>query len=319
MRPTGQLHLGHLEGALANWVRLQNEGHETYWMVADWHALTSDYADTANLRTNVSEMVFDWLAAGLDPEKSVIFRQSHVKEHAELYLLLNMVTPVSWLERNPTYKDQLQQITDKDRRMAGFFTYPVLQAADIIIYKATAVPVGGDQAAHLELSREIVRRFNNIFGDVFPEPEAIHTEVKLMPGLDGRKMSKSYGNAILLQDSAEETAKKLRPMVTDPARKRRSDPGEPTKCPVFDLHKVYSGGADLEWVMTGCRTAGIGCLDCKACLAENLNAALAELRERRTDLAAHPKHVEELLRMGAEKARRTAADTMADVREAIRI
>lgn len=319
MRPTGKLHIGHREGALANWVRLQDEGHETFWMVADWHAVTSDYADTSALPGHVQDTVIDWLAAGLDPERSVIFRQSHVPEHAELFLLLSMITPVSWLERNPTYKEQLQELSQKDVRMAGFFAYPVLQTADIVLYKATAVPVGADQAAHLELSREIVRRFNKFYGPVFPEPQALHTRVPLLPGLDGRKMSKSYDNAILLQDSAEDTAKKLKPMLTDPARKRRSDPGDPDKCPVFDFHQVYSSTADIEWVTHGCRTAEIGCIDCKTKLAERMNAALAPLRARRAELMAHPAQVAEILHEGESRARRVAQATMTEVREAMHL
>ncbi len=321
MRPTGMLHIGHLAGALDNWVRLQNEGHENFHMVADWHALTSDYADTGALRDNVIDMVMDWLAVGLDPERTVIFRQSHVPEHAELYLLLNMITPIGWLERNPTYKEQVEELrkSGKDLRMAGFFTYPVLQTADIILYKATAVPVGGDQAAHVELAREIVRRFNHLFGDVFPEPQTLHTDTTVVPGLDGRKMSKSYGNAILLQDTPEETAKKLKPMITDPARKRRTDPGDPAKCRVFDLHQVYSGDEDRAWVTAGCTSAAIGCIDCKAKLAENMNGLLAPLRERRRELAAHPDRVRDILEAGSARARQVAQTTMAEVREAMKI
>ncbi len=321
MRPTGHLHIGHLAGALDNWVRLQNEGHENFHMVADWHALTSDYAETGDLRDHTVEMVIDWLAVGLDPEKSVLFRQSRVPQHAELYLLLNMVTPLGWLERNPTYKEQLEELRThgKDVRMAGFFTYPVLQTADIVIYKATAVPVGADQAAHVELAREIVRRFNNFYGAIFPEPQALHTEAKAIPGLDGRKMSKSYGNAILLRDTAAETTAKLKPMLTDPARKRRTDPGEPAKCPVFDLHKVYSTEADLEWVSHGCRTAEIGCIDCKTKLAERMNGALAPLRERRAQVSADPAQVTAILEAGETQARAVAEATMQEVREAIQI
>ena len=239
MRPTGPLHLGNYMGALENWVRLQ-DAYECFFLIADWHSLTTDYADPGAVRENALEVATDWLAAGLDPARSTLFIQSLVPQHAELHLLLSMIVPVPWLERVPTYKEQQQNLTEKDLSTYGFLGYPLLQTADIIVYKADAVPVGEDQAPHVEITREIVRRFNNLYGEVFPEPKTLLTEAKRIPGTDGRKMSKSYGNAIYLKDDPEVVRQKLRPMVTDPARKRRTDPGDPEVCPVFDLHKVFS-------------------------------------------------------------------------------
>jgi tryptophanyl-tRNA synthetase len=318
MRPTGPLHLGNLMGALDNWVRLQDT-YDCFFTIVDWHSLTTDYADTSAIRENVLEVAIDWLAAGLDPARSVLFVQSHVKEHAELHLLLSMITPVGWLERVPTYKEQQQQITDKDLSTYGFLGYPVLQTADIVIYKADAVPVGEDQAAHVELCREIVRRFNHLYGPVFPEPKTLLTEAKRIPGTDGRKMSKSYGNAIYLKDSPETVRQKLKPMVTDPARKRRTDPGNPDVCPVFDLHKAFSPPASQEWAAAGCRTAGIGCLDCKGRLTEHVLERLAGIHARRPEYASRPDTVRDILREGAQRARAVAEGTMAEVRAAMKI
>ena len=318
MRPTGPLHLGNYMGALENWVELQDR-YECFFPVVDWHSLTTDYANPGEVRENVIEVATDWLAAGLDPERSTIFVQSLVPQHAELHLLLSMIVPLPWLERVPTYKEQQQQIGDKDLSTYGFLGYPVLQTADIIIYKADAVPVGEDQAPHIELAREIVRRFNNLYGEVFPEPQTLLTEAKRIPGTDGRKMSKSYGNAIYLKDDPETVRQKLRPMVTDPARKRRTDPGNPDICPVFDLHKAFSPEPSREWAAQGCRTAAIGCLDCKARLAEHMLEKLAEIHARRPALAARPDTVWDVLVDGSKKARAVAEATMEEVRSAMKI
>jgi tryptophanyl-tRNA synthetase len=318
MRPTGPLHLGNLMGALDNWVKLQ-DSYECYYSIVDWHSLTTDYADPSEIRQNVLEVAVDWLAAGLDPERSTLFIQSQVPEHAELHLLLSMVVPVPWLERVPTYKEQQQQLTSKDLSTYGFLGYPLLQAADIIIYKADAVPVGEDQAAHVELTREIVRRFNNFYGEVFPEPKTLLTEAKRIPGTDGRKMSKSYGNAIYIKDDPETVRQKVRPMVTDPARKRRTDPGNPDICPVFDLHKAFSTEETRTWAAEGCRTAGIGCLDCKGRLLEHMLERLAEVHARRPEFASRPDTVRDVLREGSKRARAVAQATMDEVRAAMKI
>jgi tryptophanyl-tRNA synthetase len=318
MRPTGPLHLGNLMGALDNWVKLQ-DSYECYYSIVDWHSLTTDYADPSEIRQNVLEVAIDWLAAGLDPGRSTLFIQSQVPEHAELHLLLSMVVPVPWLERVPTYKEQQQQLTSKDLSTYGFLGYPLLQAADIIIYKADAVPVGEDQAAHVELTREIVRRFNNFYGEVFPEPKTLLTEAKRIPGTDGRKMSKSYGNAIYIKDDPETVRQKVRPMVTDPARKRRTDPGNPDVCPVFDLHKAFSTEETRAWAAEGCRTAGIGCLDCKGRLLEHMLERLAEVHARRPEFASRPDTVRDVLREGSKRARAVAQATMDEVRAAMKI
>ena len=318
MRPTGALHLGHLQGALQNWVRLQDE-YECFYGVVDWHALTTDYADPGAVRDNIVEVATDWLAAGIDPERSTLLIQSLVPEHAELHLLLSMVVPVPWLERVPTYKEQQQQLSERDLSTYGFLGYPLLQSADIIIYRAAAVPVGEDQAPHIELTREVVRRFNNFYGPVFPEPKTLLTEAARMPGTDGRKMSKSFGNALFLRDNPETLAEKLRPMLTDPARKRRKDPGDPEKCPVFDLHAAFSPEASREWAAAGCRSAGIGCLDCKARLTEHLLERLAEIHRRRPEYEARPDTVWDILREGSKRARVVAQATMEDVRSAMKI
>src|SRR5579872_971018 len=338
MRPTGRLHLGHWVGALQNWIKLQ-EQYESYYFVADWHALTTHYADPSEIQDNIREMVTDWLAVGLDPKKATFFVQSRLPEHAELHLLFSMVTPLSWLERVPTYKEQLENIQDHDINTYGFLGYPLLQAADILMYKANAVPVGEDQVPHVELTREVARRFNQVFGNlqlknrsdeewiawstgirnlarppksnagkfilenyqrasldlraeylnrdagmlepIFPEPEALLTSAPRLPGTDGRKMSKSYGNAIFLTDAPETVSKKLAAMVTDPARKRRSDKGNPDVCPVFDFHKIFSSPEVIERVNRECRTAEIGCVECKKLMAGYLNAFLAPIQEKR--------------------------------------
>lgn len=316
MRPTGRLHLGHLHGALKNWVKLQ-ESYRCFFFVADWHALTTDYANSKGIRQSSVEMVMDWLSVGLDPKRSVIFCQSRIKEHAELHLLLSMIIPVPWLERNPTYKEQVQEIKDRDLSTYGFLGYPVLQAADIVMYKANKVPVGVDQAPHVELTREIVRRFNQVYAAIFPEPEVLLTEIPKVPGLDGRKMSKSYNNAVFLSDSPEEIDKKLSRMMTDPARVKRSDPGEPEKCPAFNLHKIYCTPDEIDFVSRGCRTAGIGCLECKKVMIKHVIEDLAPIREKRAALEKRPAAVEEALSGGNRVAREKAAETMEEVRSAI--
>lgn len=316
MRPTGRLHLGHLHGALTNWLRLQ-EQYRCYFFVADWHALTTDYASPQGIQQSTIEMVMDWLSIGLDPKKSVLFRQSKVKEHAELHLLYSMITPVPWLERNPTYKEQIRELTGKDLSTYGFLGYPVLQAADITIYKANKVPVGVDQAPHVELTREIVRRFNQIYRQLFPEPEVLLTEAQKVPGLDGRKMSKSYGNAVFLSDTPEAIDQKLSRMMTDPARVRRTDPGEPEKCPTFQLHKIYCTEDEIRYVSHGCRTAGIGCLECKKVMIKHVIDDLAPFREKRAQLESKPGEVEEVLEAGSQAAQKIAAATMDEVRETV--
>lgn len=316
MRPTGKLHLGHYHGALTNWLRLQ-ERYQCYFFVADWHALTTDYATPQGIRQNTLEMVIDWLSVGLDPAKSVIFRQSSVVEHAELHLLYSMITPVSWLERNPTYKEQMREIVGKDLSNYGFLGYPVLQAADITIYKANKVPVGVDQAPHVELTREIVRRFNQLYRPIFPEPEVLLTEAQKVPGLDGRKMSKSYGNAVFLSDAPQEIDAKISRMMTDPARVKRTDPGEPEKCPAFQLHKIYCTSQEIEYVTQGCRTAGIGCLDCKKIMIKHVIEELAPIRERRALYEKNPEAVEDILAADNQTAQQKAAETMAQARESV--
>ena len=313
MRPTGRLHLGHFHGALENWLRLQQE-YQCYFFVADWHALTTDYATPQGIQQNTLEMVMDWLSIGLDPARAVLFRQSQVKEHAELHLIYSMITPVPWLERNPTYKEQIKELTGKDLSTYGFLGYPVLQAADITIYKANKVPVGVDQAPHVELTREIVRRFNQLYQPIFPEPEVLLTEAQKVPGLDGRKMSKSYGNAVFLSDTPQEIDQKLSRMMTDPARVRRSDPGEPEKCPAFQLHKIYCTPEEIEQVSVGCRTAGIGCLECKKVMIKHVIDDLAPFREKRAHYEKKPAEVERILAEGTDVAQQAAAATMTEVR-----
>ena len=316
MRSTGKLHLGNYVGALDNWVRMQDE-YQCFFEVADWHALTTDYADTSRVKENSLEVALDWLAAGLDPEKSVIFIQSHVPAHAELHLLFSMITPLGWLERVPTYKEQRENIKDKDLGTYGFLGYPVLQSADILIYKADVVPVGEDQVAHVELTREIARRFNGFYGEVFPEPKSLLTVAPKLPGTDGRKMSKSYGNTILLTDPEPVVRQKLKTMVTDPARVRRSDPGNPDVCPVGDLHKIFSDRATMDKVNAGCRSAGIGCIECKSWAADALVQLLNPMQERRKKFEENPRLAWDILEAGTERARKAAAATMDDVREAM--
>jgi len=386
MRPTGQLHLGNYHGALRNWIELQYT-HECYFFVADWHALTTGYDDTAGLEDNVWQMVIDWLAAGLNPGACTMFVQSRVPEHAELYLLLSMVTPLSWLERVPTYKDQIEQLKDKDLSTFGFLGYPVLQSADILLYRPRYVPVGEDQVAHVEITREVARRFNHLFGreadaeqkiaralkqlgsrassayqelrrsyqeqgdgealakaratvernarltvadrerllgylegtgrPILPEPQALLTKSPKVPGLDGRKMSKSYGNTIGLREDPDSVMRKLKTMQTDPARVRRTDPGEPDKCPVYDLHRIYSSPETRSWVEAGCRSAGIGCLECKKPLVDVVVEQIGSIRARAQEFEESPDLVRGIINEGCEKARETARRTMTDVREAI--
>jgi tryptophanyl-tRNA synthetase len=318
MRPTGRLHLGHLHGALSNWVRLQAE-NDCYYFSADWHALTTSYDRTEVIQQAEREMFVDFIAAGIDPEKSTLFVQSQVKQHAELFLLLGMITPLGWLERSPTYKEMRENITDRDLALYGFLGYPVLMTADIILYKATRVPVGADQVSHLELCREIVRRFNFHYGPIFPEPQPLLTEAAKVLGTDGRKMSKSYGNAIDVGESAEATSKKIMGMVTDPARKLRKDPGNPDVCGIYYLHKVYSAPDTVAWVDQNCRTAGIGCVDCKKKLLEKLGPDQERMRAKREALLARPKDLDDIVQLGNRKAREAAEKTMVQVREAMRI
>jgi tryptophanyl-tRNA synthetase len=319
MRPTGKLHLGNYVGALQNWVGMQDD-YECFFCIVDWHALTTDYADTSQVKQNSLEVAFDWLAAGLDPSRSVIFIQSHVREHAELHLLLSMITPLGWLERVPTYKEQRENIKDKDLGTYGFLGYPVLQAADILAYKADVVPVGEDQVAHIELTREIARRFNSFYGaktEVFPEPQSLLTPAAKLPGTDGRKMSKSYGNTIMLADPEPVVRQKLKTMVTDPARVRRSDPGNPDVCPVGDLHKIFSSKETMAKVNGGCRSAGIGCIECKGWAADALVQLLAPMQERRKKYEQNPRLAWDILEEGSQKASAAAAETMEDVRGAM--
>jgi len=355
MRPTGKLHLGNYVGALQNWVGMQ-EKYECFFEVADWHALTTDYADTSLVKESSIEAVTDWLAAGLDPEKSVIFIQSHVPAHAELHLLFSMITPLGWLERVPSYKEQQENIKGKDLTTYGFLGYPCLQAADILIYKADVVPVGEDQVAHVELTREIARRFNGFYRrpfvirrqgtrvvtsdgrnvqlepgaeldpnadyviqpePVFPEPAALLTPAAKLPGTDGRKMSKSYGNTILLTDPEPVVRQKLKTMVTDPARVRRTDPGNPDVCPVGDLHKIFSDKNTMAKVNEGCRSAGIGCIECKGWAADGIVKLLNPMQERRKKYEENPRLAWDILEAGTERARRAAGETMDDVRAAM--
>ena len=354
MRPTGKLHLGNYMGALKNWVRLQHETndngsrkYECYFFIADYHALTTDYADPRNVAQNTLEVALDWLGAGLDPEICTLFVQSHVPQHAELHLLLSMITPLGWLERVPTYKEQQENLSGKDLSTYGFLGYPLLQSADILVYQADFVPVGQDQVAHVELTREVARRFNSIYPragyippthahlkeslvaenarqdltrgvqPILPEPQVLLTPSPKLPGTDGRKMSKSYNNTILLTDPEPVIRQKLRPMVTDPARVRRTDPGDPDKCPVGDLHKVFSTPETRARVYEGCRSAGIGCLECKGWAAESIVRELTPIQERRAQY--NETRARELLRDGAMRARKRASETMAEVNGAMHL
>lgn len=316
MRPTGKLHLGHL-CVLENWVRLQDE-YDCHFFVADWHALSTTFDEKTDMRQKSRDMVTDWLAAGLSPEKSVIFVQSHVLEHAELHLIFSMITPLSWLERVPTFKDQVQQLGDqgKDINTYGFLGYPLLQAADILMYKAVAVPVGEDQLPHIELCREVARRFNHLYRPVFPEPQGLLARVPLLPGVDGRKMSKSYYNDIPLDASPAEVKQRVNAMITDPARIRKTDPGHPEVCIVHKYHEIYSAG-ELAGVEEDCRAARVGCVACKKVITGKIEKILEPVRERRAEILKRPGYVEEVLREGAERARREARETMAAVREAV--
>jgi tryptophanyl-tRNA synthetase len=317
MRPSGRLHIGHYHGVLENWIKMQ-DSYDCFFFVADWHSLTTEYADTSGIAQSIREMVLDWVAFGLDPEKCIIFRQSLVPHHSELNLILSMVTPVSWLERNPTYKEMLDNIEQRDLSTFGFLGYPVLMAADIILYKATRVPVGQDQLPHLEITREIARRFNHLYGHVFPEPEALLTETPKLPGLDGRKMSKSYNNSIYLSDTAEETRKKVMGMMTDPARVRRNDPGEPDVCVAFNLHRIYVPQEKLDEIIPACRNATIGCVECKKILADYMIERLAPSRAKREELAANPAFVDDLLQEGSRRASLISDAVMTEVRTALK-
>jgi tryptophanyl-tRNA synthetase len=357
MRPTGRLHLGNYMGALKNWVALQNERladgspkYECYFFIANYHALTTDYADTSELPQNVRDVALDFLAGGLRSDLSTIFIQSDVEAHFALSALLEMITPLSWLERVPTYKDQQEQLREKDLSTIGFLSYPLLQSADILVYQAELVPVGQDQAAHVEITREIARRFNLFYGPkpasvakrvgeaasdkekmaaledeprtytgVLPEPKVLLTPSPKLPGTDGRKMSKSYGNTILLSDPEDQIRAKLKTMVTDPARVRRTDPGNPEVCPVFDLHKVFSTAEVQAQAAEGCRTAGIGCIQCKGWVADAVVAELKPIQERRRYFEERPQEVDAILENGAIRARARAEKTMSQVRAAVRL
>jgi len=352
MRPTGKLHLGNYMGALANWVKLQDD-YQCYFFIADLHALTTDYADTSNILPNTMEVALDFLAGGLDPERCTIFVQSHVEQHYQLPLLLSMITPLGWLERVPSYKEQQENLVGKDLTTYGFLGYPLLMASDILLYQADFVPVGQDQQAHVEITREIARRFNFLYGTpgihsvipgkslamtmvtwggvgvlpppenlrntkvILPEPKALLTPSPKLPGIDGRKMSKSYGNTILMTDAEPVVRQKLKTMVTDPARIRRTDPGDPDKCPVGDLHKVFSSGETLMKVYEGCRTAGIGCIECKSWAADALVQILAPIQERRAGFTRA--QAEEILADGTRRARARAEQTMVEVRAAMKL
>lgn len=318
MRPTGPLHLGNLHGALANWVAMQ-ETYDCFFFIADWHALTSDYENPRNVMKYARDVLIDWLSAGLSPDKSTLFVQSKIKEHAELYLILSMITPVPWLERNPTYKDQILQLDNKDLSTFGFLGYPVLQAADIIMYKAYGVPVGVDQVPHVEITREIARRFNHFYGDVFPEPESILTKTPKILGIDRRKMSKSYNNAIFISDDPDEIEAKVAKMLTDPQRARKSDPGNPDVCNVFEFHKLYSDKPAIENINQACPTAEIGCVECKQIMAQFLIKALEPIRNKRKKYMERPQLVDDIISDGCDKARKVAQQTMAEVKEAISI
>ena len=320
MRSTGKLHLGNYHGALKNWVDLQNDGaYECFYFVADWHALTSDYADTSEIADNIMDMVIDWLSAGLDPDRSTLFVQSQIKEHAELWLLLSMITPLPWLERNPTYKEMKEELSSKDLSTFGFLGYPVLQAADIIMYKAYGVPVGVDQLPHIELTREIARRFNFLYREVFPIPEPLLTQVPKLLGIDGRKMSKSYENSIYMSDTGEALQNKVASMFTDPQRQRRRDPGRPELCNVFTFHQLYTDWEKTREIETECRQAGIGCTDCKKILGKNIGAAMLPLHERQAYYRDHLQEVRDIVAAGDLRARSVAERTLEEVRAAMKI
>lgn len=318
MRPTGRMHLGHLYGALLNWKRLQEE-YECFYFIADWHALTSEYPHPQIIRESTYGIIIDWISAGLDPEVSTFFIQSQIREHAELHLIFSMFTPLAWLERNPTYKEQLHELTQKDLYTYGFLGYPVLQAADILMYKANGVPVGEDQSPHVELTREIARRFNHLYGEVFPVPDVLLTPTSKLLGIDRRKMSKSYDNAIYLTDEDKQIDKKVGQMITDPQRARKNDPGNPDICNVFSYHEMYTDPGVVEKIKRECRSAGIGCVECKRIMAAGLKKDLEPIRDRRRELESDIKKVEEIMAEGNKKTRSIAKKTMEEVREAVKI
>ncbi len=320
MRPTGKLHLGNLHGALQNWIDIQNTGtYDCFYFVADWHALTSDYKDTDLIKAYSLDMVVDWLSVGLDPVKSTLFIQSEVKEHAELFLILSMITPLSWLERNPTYKEMQAELSDKDLGTFGFLGYPVLQAADIIMYKAYGVPVGVDQLPHVELTREIARRFNFLYKEIFSIPEPLLAEVPKLMGLDGRKMSKSYENTIYLRDRGKVLREKVASMFTDPQRMRRKDPGRPDVCNAFPFHTIYSSPSEVSEIADACRNATIGCVECKKRLAQRMVEGMVPIHERQDYYLSHLEDVEEIIADGTRRATEIARLTMEQVRKAVKI
>ncbi len=317
IQPSGPLHLGNLIGALSNWIRLQDK-YECYFFVADLHALTTGYGNPYQIKEYTVNLLMNFIAAGLNPEKSTIFIQSQIPEHSELHVFLSMITPLGWLERVPTYKEKKEQIKDKDLDTYGFLGYPVLQTADIIIYRAKYVPVGVDQIPHLELSREIARRFNYLYeNEFFPEPEALLTDFPKVPGTDGRKMSKSYGNAIYLSDNQTIVTEKISTMVTDPARKRRTDKGDPAKCPVFDLHKIFSTEDEKKEITIGCTTASIGCIDCKKILIKHVIETLRPIWEKRQELINNPSLLIDIAHEGSKKAKKVAGETLKEMKEVI--
>lgn len=318
MRPTGRLHLGHVHGALNNWRSLQ-EDYQCFYFIADWHALTSEYENTEIIKKSTIDIIIDWITVGLNPEESVFFVQSSIKEHAELHLIFSMVTPLSWLERCPTYKEQLKEMPHKNLYTYGFLGYPVLQASDILMYKAHGVPVGEDQSPHVELTREIARRFNHFYSNVFPLPEVLLTPEAKILGIDRRKMSKGYDNAIFISDPKEVVNKKVSDMITDPQRARRSDPGRPEFCNVFTFHELYTDKEEVKEIDKGCRKASIGCVECKKIMASHLNKALSPIREKRAELEAHLSIIETIIDEGNKKARKFAQTTMEEVREVVRI
>ncbi len=319
MRPTGELHIGHYFGAIQNWVRLQNE-YECFFAVADWHALTTSYENPENIKSMRRQMILNWLSVGMDPDKCTIFTQSHNLYTAELYLLLGMISPVSWLERCPTYKEMIQALSGRDIANYGFLGYPVLMTADIIMYRTNYVPVGADQIPHIEMAREIVRRFANLYGEsIFTEPEAMLTEVPKLSGLDGRKMSKSYNNSIMLSEDFASVEKKLKTMITDPQRKRRTDPGNPDVCPVFEYHKVFSTEQERDYIVKGCRSASIGCIECKSILIRHMEEFLTPIHEKRKKFEAEIKDVDEFLAPYQKRANDEAAGVMEKVRRAVKI
>jgi tryptophanyl-tRNA synthetase len=319
MQPSGLMHLGNYLGALENWKALQ-EAYDCYFFVADWHALSTNYADTSRIREFTRELLIDWLAAGIDPVRSVVFVQSRIPEHAVLHLLLSMITPVSWLERNPTYKEKQEEIKEKDLSTYGFLGYPVLQAADILLYKPDLVPVGKDQLPHLELTRELARRFNDIYKTpVFPEPKEYLTKFPKVLGTDGRKMSKSYGNTINLSDSEPVVRQKLKTMVTDPARVRRTDPGNPDICPVYEFHKIYSAQAVQDQINQDCRTAAIGCIDCKKLVADRMVERLRPIWDARAKLTSDPSRLDDIVQSGSRRAQQVAHATLVEVSEAMKV